>query len=239
MNLKSKTAVVTGANSGIGLAISRALAREGANVVLGARRQEANQNVAREISNQFGVKTLPVPTDVTHESDCDKLIDQATTAFGGVDVLVNNAGVGGGTRMDATTTGDFDRVLKTNLYGTFWCSRAGFRAMRKNRRDGEPRGAIINISSLAGKHAWSGTGTYSASKFGVIAITQALAEEGKEVDIKACAICPAMVATPMTSVSGPEYIQPEDIAETVLYLLRLSTAAWPTEVVVNRKGASE
>jgi 3-oxoacyl-[acyl-carrier protein] reductase len=93
------------------------------------------------------------------------------------------------------------------------------------------------VSSLAGKMAWSGTGTYSASKFAVQGLTQALADEGKADDIKATAICPAMVATPMTGVSGSDYLQPEDIAETVLYLLRLSPAAWPTEIVLERKGA--
>ncbi len=71
----------------------------------------------------------------------------------------------------------------------------------------------------------------------MLAPTQALADEGKEDDIKAAAVCPAMVATPMTGVSGPDYLQPEDCAETVLYLLRLSPAAWPTEIVLERKGA--
>jgi 3-oxoacyl-[acyl-carrier protein] reductase len=102
---------------------------------------------------------------------------------------------------------------------------------------GHPRGMIINLSSVAGKSAWSGTGAYSASKFGVIALTQALADEGKADDIKAAAICPAMVATPMTRVTGSDYLQPEDCAETAMYLLRLSPAAWPTEIVLERKGA--
>ena len=106
------------------------------------------------------------------------------------------------------------------------------------RNEGDPRGIIINVSSLAGKQAWSGTGTYSASKFGVQGLTQSLANEGKADRIKAVAICPAMVATPMTGVSGPDYLQPEDIAETVLYLLRLSPAAWPMEVVLERRNAS-
>jgi NAD(P)-dependent dehydrogenase (short-subunit alcohol dehydrogenase family) len=83
----------------------------------------------------------------------------------------------------------------------------------------------------------TGTGTYSASKFAVLALTQALADEGKTDDIKAVAICPALVATPMTGVSGPDYLQPEDVAETVLYLLRVSPAAWPTEIILERKGA--
>ena len=107
--------------------------------------------------------------------------------------------------------------------------------MQENKDN--PRGFIINISSVAGKQAWSGTGTYSASKFGLLGLTHALADEGKADGIKVTAICPALVATPMTGVSGPDYLQPEDIAETVLYLLRLSPAAWPTEIVLERKGA--
>jgi 3-oxoacyl-[acyl-carrier protein] reductase len=156
--------------------------------------------------------------------------------FGTIHLLVNNAGIGGGGRVAETRTEDFDRVLKTNLYGTFWCSRAAYSRMKRNQ--GDPRGVIINISSLAGKQAWSGTGSYSASKFGINGLTQALADEGKADHIKAIAICPAMVATPMTGVNGPDYLQAEDIAQTVLCLLRLSPAAWPNEVVLERRDAS-
>lgn len=88
---------------------------------------------------------------------------------------------------------------------------------------------ISNISSLAGKPAWSGPGTYSASTFGVLSRTHALAAEGKADAIKVAAICPAMLAAPMTGMSGPDYLQPEDITETVVYLLRLSSAAWARE----------
>jgi len=239
MKLKGKTAIVTGANSGIGKAIATTLAREGANVVIAARHQARNEDLADQLTKSFGVKALPVETDVSKEGDCEMLMERTMAKMGEIDVLVNNAGIGGGTSIVSTTTEDFDHVLKTNLYGTFWCSRAAFREMKNNRRNGDPRGMIINISSLAGKEAWAGTGTYSASKFGVIALTQALAAEGKEVDIKACAICPAMVATPLTGVSGPEYIQPEDVAETVVYLTHLSKATWPMEIVLPRKGAVE
>jgi len=239
MNTKGKIAIVTGANQGIGRAVATALARAGTSVVIAARHQKRNERLAVELSEKFYVKTLALETDVSREVDGEALIEKTVSTFGALDILVNNAGIGGGSRIVSTTTEELDRVLKTNLYGTFWCSRAGFRAMRINARNGEPRGVIINLSSLAGKQAWSGTGTYSASKFGVIALTQALAEEGKELDIKACAICPGMVATEMTGVSGEEYIQPEDIAETVLYLLQLSTVVWPTEIVLPRKGAVE
>jgi 3-oxoacyl-[acyl-carrier protein] reductase len=191
--------------------------------------------VTEELQRKFGVQTLAVETDVARESDCDRLIREVTAKFGTLHILVNNAGIIGGTVVVKTTAEDFDRVLKTNLYGTFWCAREAYRQMQTNK--GNPRGVIINLCSLAGKQAWSGTGTYSASKFGVLGLTHALADEGKADDIKAVAICPAMVATPMTGVSGPDYLQPEDIAETVLYLLRLSPAAWPAEIVLERKGA--
>jgi 3-oxoacyl-[acyl-carrier protein] reductase len=236
LELKGKIAVVTGGNSGIGLATSAALAQVGCNLVIAGRRQSKNQAVANDLAQKFNARTHAVEADVSRESDCVRLIQEAVAKFGTIHILINNAGVGGGGRVADTTTEDFDRVLKTNLYGTFWCARAAYSQMKRNKSD--PRGVIINVSSLAGKQAWSGTGTYSASKFGIIGLTQALADEGKADHIKAIAICPAMVATPMTGASGPGYLQPEDIAETVLYLLRLSPAVWPTEVVLERRDAS-
>ncbi len=235
MDFKGKTAIVTGGNSGIGVAISTGLAQAGMNIVIAGRRQHQNESVARELAQRYRVQTDACATDVSRETDCEQLVRRALDRLGSLSLLVNNAGVGGGDRIEKKSTTDFDRVLKTNLYGTFWCSRAVYPHLRKN--SGSPRGVIINICSVAGKQAWSGSGTYSASKFGVLALTQALADEGKEHDIKAAAVCPAMVATPMTGVSGPDYLQPEDCAETVLYLLRLSPAAWPTEIVLERKGA--
>jgi 3-oxoacyl-[acyl-carrier protein] reductase len=192
--------------------------------VISGRRHNKNQAVADDLAQKFKVQTLAVEADVSREADCARLIQEAVAKFGTIHILINNAGIGGGSRIAETKTEDFDRVLKTNLYGTFWCVRAAYPQMKRNQ--GDPRGVIINISSLAGKQSWSGTGTYSASKFAINGLTQALADEGKADRIKAIAICPAMVATPMTGASGPDYLQPEDIAETVLYLLRLSPAAW-------------
>ena len=231
-----KVAVITGGNSGIGLAIATALAQAGYDLVISGRRHSKSQAVAEDLARRFNVQTVAVEADVSREADCTRLIEEAVTKFGTIHVLINNAGIGGGGRLAETKTEDFDRVLKTNLYGTFWCARAAYPHMKRNQ--GDPRGVIINISSLAGKQSWSGTGTYSASKFAINGLTQALADEGKADHIKATAICPAMVATPMTGVSGPDYLQAEDIAETVLYLLRLSPAAWPNEVVLERRDAS-
>ncbi len=236
MDLKGKLAVVTGGNSGIGLAIATALAQAGCSPVISGRRQTKSQAVADDLARGFKVRTLAVEADVSREADCIRLVQEAVEKFGTLHILVNSAGIGGGGRVAETKTEDFNRVLKTNLYGTFWCARAAYPHMKRNQ--GDPRGVIINISSLAGKQSWSGTGTYSASKFAINGLTQALADEGKADHIKAIAICPAMVATPMTGVSGPQYLQAQDIAETVLYLLRLSPAAWPTEVVLERRDAS-
>jgi 3-oxoacyl-[acyl-carrier protein] reductase len=241
MKLKEKIAIVTGGNSGIGRAIATALAREGVNVVIAARRQKENQKLAADLAGRFGVRTRAIETDVAREQDCEKLVRETIKAFGTIHLLVNNAGiVSSGNLIAGTTTQEFDRVLKTNLYGTFWCARAAYRQMRRNKpKHGEPRGMIINLSSVAGKMAWAGSGTYSASKFGVLALTHALADEGKKDNIKTAAICPGLVATPMTGKLGPNYLQPEDCAETLIYLTRLSSAAWPTEIVLDRKGASD
>ena len=177
MDLKGKTAVVTGANSGIGLAVSTALAEAGCNLVISGRRQNKNQAVADDLARKFKVQTLAVEADVSREADCVRLIQEAVAKFGTIHILINNAGIGGGNRVAETKTEDFDRVLKTNLYGTFWCARAAYPQMKRSEED--PRGVIMNISSLAGKQSWSGTGTYSASKFAINGLTQALADEGK------------------------------------------------------------
>ncbi|EEF63210.1 SDR family oxidoreductase [Pedosphaera parvula] len=239
MEFKEKVAIITGGNSGIGKAIAIALAREGAKIVITARRHAENQKVAQILIQQYGTSTLGIKADVAKEEDCERLVSETVKAFGTIHILVNSAGVGGGDTIEKTSTKDFDRILKTNLYGTFWCARAAYKQMRRNKsKNNEPRGMIINLSSVAGKFAWAGTGAYSASKFGVQALTQALADEGKQDNIKVTAICPAMVATPMTGKKGHDYLQPEDVAETVLYLARLSPAAWPTEIVIDRKGAA-
>ncbi len=236
-SLEGKVAIVTGGNSGIGRAIAEALAAAGVRVMVAGRREEANRKVVGELREKHGVDAEAMTTDVAIESDCVSLIAKTREKFGRLDILVNNAGIGGWGTIVETSTADFDRVLKTNLYGAFWCAREAFRAMSENPEEAGIRGAIVNISSIAGKEAWSGTGTYSVSKFGIMALTQTLADEGKALGIRATAVCPALVATPMTNASRSEALLPEDIAETVLYLLRLSPAAWPTEVALPRRGA--
>ena len=151
--------------------------------------------------------------------------------------MVNNAGLVAGGRIAETKTEAFDRVLQTNLRGTFLCARAGFRQMRKNGG-----GLIINMSSVAGVQAWNGTGIYSASKFGIMGLTKSLADEGRAHHIKVCAICPGDVADEMVDATPEEIaasgqISPYEIAYTCVYLSTLGPNTIVQQIVMDRMGA--
>ncbi len=234
--LDGKVAIVTGSSSGIGKAIALKFGGEGATVVVTARRLELCEQVAEQIRVQGG-QAVAVRTDVTDESQVDELCSQTITNFGHIDILVNNAGVFGGGLLMKTSTAEFDRVMSTNLRGTFFCCRAGIRIMMK-----QGAGTIINMSSVAGVEAWAGTGTYSASKHGLMGLTKSLADEARVHGIKVCAICPAGVADELVDASKEEIVEsqkinPFDIAETALYLATLGPHAIVRQVVVDRLGA--
>jgi len=234
--LAGKVAIVTGSSSGIGKAIALRFGDEGAKVVVAARRANLCEQTAKAISRKGG-EALVIQTDVSVETEVEALFDKTIQHYGRVDIAVNNAGIFGGGRIGETTTGAFDDVMDVNLRGTFFCCRAAFRHMKTCGG-----GTIINISSVAGVQAWSGTGVYSASKHGVMALTKALAEEGRPFYIKVSAICPGGVADELVDATPEEIlrsekISPFDIAETALYLSTLGRFAVVPEVVVNRLGA--
>lgn len=231
--LAGKVAIVTGSSSGIGKAIALVFGQEGARVVVAARREKLCEQVAERI-RKAGGEAIAVRTDVTDESHVERMISETVRQFGRLDILVNNAGIGGGGRLADTSTETFDKVINTNLRGTFFCSRAGFKQMM---RDGG--GIIINMSSVAGVQAWAGTGTYSASKHGIMALTKAMADEGRQYHIKACAICPGLVADELVDASPEEIersgaISPFDVAETAVYLATLGPNAIIQQVVIDR-----
>ena len=234
--LAGKIAIVTGSSSGIGKAIALTFAEEGACVVVAARRQHLCEQTVKQIREKGG-EAMAIQTDVTDEAQVDRLITETVKRYGRLDLLVNNAGIGGGGPIENTSTETFDLVLNTNLRGTFFCCRAGFRQMKQHGG-----GTIINMSSVAGVQAWAGTGTYSASKHGIMALTRSLADEGRPYKIKVSAICPGGVADELVDASPEEIlrsekISPYDIAETAVYLATLGPYSVVHQIIVDRLGA--
>lgn len=235
--LKEKVAIVTGSSSGIGKAIALRFGAEGANVVVTARRMALCEQTVAQITKNGG-EAWAIQTDVADERQVERLIQETVTHYGRVDILVNNAGViAGGRRLAETTTKDFDEVMNVNLRGTFFCCRAGFKQMKK-----QGGGTIINMSSVAGVQAWAGTGTYSASKHGIMALTKSLADEGRPHHIKVSAICPGGVADELVDASPDvilrsEKIDPFDVADTALYLATLGKYSVVHQIVIDRLGA--
>ena len=233
--LAGKIAIVTGSSSGIGKAIALTFGKEGASVVVAARRKDLCEKTAAQIRKNGG-DAMAIQTDVTDEAQVVRLITETVKRYGRLDLLVNNAGIGGGGRIESTSTETFDRVMNTNLRGTFFCCRAGFRQMKQNG------GTIINMSSVAGVQAWAGTGTYSASKHGIMALTKSLADEGRAYKIKVSAICPGGVADELVDASPDEIlrseqISPYDIAEAAVYLATLGPYTVVHQIIVDRLGA--
>mgnify|MGYP005852594651 CR=1 FL=1 len=240
MKYTDKIALVTGANSGIGEAIAHRLASLGCKVYVNGRRESENQRVVDAINARYPARAIALTGDVAGEATCLSMIKQLASEQDRLDILVNNAGVfGSRDRIVDSSSENFEKVLKTNLFSCYWLSRAAFRWMEKQSpsEDTQLRGAIINIASILGVEAWANAGTYAASKHGMMGLTRAMADEGESAGIRVSAVCPAMVATPMTGMEGTDYIQPEDIAATVTHLLELSPAAWPTEFVIPRRGS--
>lgn len=235
--LTGKVAVVTGSSSGIGKAIALRYGAEGARVVVTARRLALCERTVEQIKAKGG-EAWAIQTDVADEQQVERLFAETVKRYGRLDVLVNNAGIiAGGRRLAETSTKDFDAVMNVNLRGTFFCCRAGFNQMKQ-----QGGGTIINMSSVAGVQAWAGTGTYSASKHGIMALTKSLADEGRSHNIKVTAICPGGVADELVDASPDdivrsEKIDPFDVAETAVYLATLGRHTVVQQIVIDRLGA--
>ncbi|MBA3968008.1 MAG: SDR family oxidoreductase [Nitrospirales bacterium] len=234
--LEGKIAVVTGSSSGIGKAIALRFGEEGATVVVAARRVDLCHQTVGQIK-QAGGSAYAQQTDISQEEQVNALMQETIALYGRIDILVNNAGVVGGGRVADTSTKMFDEVVGTNLRGTFFCCRAGFQQMKR-----QGGGLIINISSVAGVQAWAGTGTYSASKHGIMALTKSLADEGRAFYIKVSAICPGGVADELVDATpeeilNSEKINPYDVAETAVFLATLGYHTVVHQIVLDRLGA--
>jgi 3-oxoacyl-[acyl-carrier protein] reductase len=234
--LTNKVAIVTGSSSGIGKAIALRFGAEGAKVVVTARRIALCDQTVAQIEKAGG-EAWAMQTDVADERQVERLIEETVKRYGRLDILVNNAGIVAGGRLAETTTALFDEVMNVNLRGTFFCCRAGFKQMKQ-----QGGGTIINMSSVAGLQAWAGTGIYSASKHGIMALTKSLADEGRPHHIKVSAICPGGVADELVDTSPAEIlrsekIDPFDVAEAAVYLSTLGKYSVVHQIVIDRLGA--
>jgi NAD(P)-dependent dehydrogenase (short-subunit alcohol dehydrogenase family) len=228
--MKDKIAVVTGASKGIGYAIAENLLKSGAKVFI-CGRNKADLKHALEKLSAFGNVEGEI-CDVRSEAQIKMMLDEATRVFGGIDVLVNNAGIGIiGKTVEEMSADEFEQTLQTNLFGVFYACHHAIPLMRE--RGG---GYIINISSLAGQNAHPKMAAYNASKFGLNGFSEALMQEVREHNIKVTAICPGSVNT---YFGGDEpskdqmwQLQPEDIAEVVLDVLNMNKRALPSKIEI-------
>jgi NAD(P)-dependent dehydrogenase (short-subunit alcohol dehydrogenase family) len=236
-SLKNQIAIITGGSSGIGFAISRAVLAEDMCVAIAARDRNRLSQALKDLKDEVKNKdqVIAIPTDVSNAKDVDEMVKQVIQTWGRIDLLVNDAGIGKWSNIEECKEEDWDRVLAVNLKGTFLCTKAVLPQMKRQRS-----GYIVNVSSIAGKVGMGGAPAYSASKFGVVGLTQSVLEEAIEYNIRATVICPGFVATPMVagaSVPTEEMIPPSDIGKLVIGLLNLSPVTVIKEIVVQRRGA--
>jgi NAD(P)-dependent dehydrogenase (short-subunit alcohol dehydrogenase family) len=221
--LQDKVIVITGASSGIGRATAMACAREGASLVLSARREHALQQVATACE-QAGGRALAYPADVNDQEAMNKLAEEALGRFGRIDVWFNNAAVTVGGRFEEVPADVYRHVIETNLFGTINGSRAVIPYFRE-----QGHGILINNSSVLGKFGASHFSAYAASKAGIIGFSESIRQELRDADIHVCVVLPAAIDTPLynqaANYSGRAIkpVQPvyaaEQVADTVVGLI--------------------
>lgn len=212
--LTDQVFIITGGGSGLGAAIAGALVNLGAHCVLAGRRERP----LRHIAAQLGPLAHPHPADLTDVAQAQALVADTVTRLGRLDGLVNNAGVFEPKPFPEVTLESFDRTLNTNLRSVFVLCQSAWPHLIASR------GQIINISSVAGVQGYAGSAAYSASKFALNGLTEVLALEGEPHGIRAVAVCPAQIATPMWEHTAPpatlaRMMRPEQVAAQVAHLI--------------------
>ena len=224
MELKGKSAIVTGGSLGIGATIAIELAREGANVAINYRKHDTEaKEVAKKIE-KLGRKCIVVKADVTSYNDAETMFKQVIKKFGGLDILVCNAGINIDRVIWKMSEKDWDNVINVNLKGYFIYNKLATEIFK-----GQRSGQIVNITSINGLRGKFGQCNYSASKGGIVALTKALAKEVGKFSVNVNAVAPGMVMTEMTKNLPPEFLQ-KAIDETVLG--RIATTKDIANVVV-------
>ncbi|MFC4247165.1 SDR family oxidoreductase [Natribaculum luteum] len=218
--LDGATTIVTGASSGIGAATCRALAAEGANVVLAARSEDRLEEFAAELESEHGVETLVVPTDVREAEQVDALVAETVDVFGGLDVLVNNAGLARGSDVEELSTDDYRTMQDTNVDGVFYATRAAIPHVR------ERGGHLIFVGSFAGQYPRPFNPVYAATKWWVRGFAKSVAAQVGEDDVGVTVVNPSEVRSEFGSYDGDpfaerfeegEVTEPEEVAEAIAF----------------------
>ncbi|MBM3740063.1 MAG: SDR family oxidoreductase [Acidobacteria bacterium] len=229
--LTGKGAIVTGGTRGIGRAIARALAMEGCGVAICGRDGNSAQTAVNELITETGSHITGLGADVRDREAVAKLFSTASGAFGGIDIVVNNAGIGVFAPVADLRAEDWNRVIETNLTGVFHCCQEALACFKK--RGG---GYLIQIGSLAGKNPFAGGAVYNASKFALNGFSEALMLDHRHDNVRVSTILPGSVDTDFTPRTGntkSEWkIAPEDIADIVIGLLRMPARTMISHVEV-------
>lgn len=225
-HLEGKLALVTGGTRGIGRAIAEALLRAGSAVAICGRSTRDAERIASELAAATGGRTTGKAADVSDPAQVSALFRHVDDTFGGLDILINNAGVGEFTSVADTSIETWRRTIGTNLDGAFYCSRE---ALSRFRRRGA--GFIVNISSLAGKNPFAGGAAYNASKFGLNGFSEALMLDHRYDNVRVSYIMPGSVDTEFGAQgAGASWkIAPEDVGGVVMMVLRM-----PERTLVSR-----
>jgi 3-oxoacyl-[acyl-carrier protein] reductase len=232
--LDGKVAIVTGGSKGIGRSTAAALLAGGARVAISGRSPAALKEAADELAKGKGdawaaERLLTVQGDVANEQDAARLINQTVERFGGLDILINNAGIGRFANIADMSTDDWHAIIGTNLTGAFFCTRAALPHLKQ--RGG---GYIINISSLASKNAFAGGGAYCASKAALNSFTETLLLETRHDNIRVSDVLPGSVLTEFNNnalTTGADWkLSPDDVARVVVDLLAHPSRSLPSRV---------
>jgi NAD(P)-dependent dehydrogenase (short-subunit alcohol dehydrogenase family) len=238
--MADRAALITGGSSGIGFAIARALGEDGYGITISARRPEKLEAAAGQLRDA-GLEVLSVPANVAREEEIGRVRDAHRDRFGRLDVLVNNAGLGIGGQIADAETKKLDLQLDVNLRAVYLMTRDCIPLLKAAGAE-HRKALVVNMASIAGKSGEGWLAAYSATKFGVVGLSQAAHRELAGDGIQVTALCPAFVATEMTDwvadqVPKEQMIRPEDIAAAVRFLLSTSPNCFVPEIQFTRATA--
>lgn len=226
----NKTAIITGGTKGIGLGIAESLLADGYNVVITSRTSESANEIASSLSEKYPNKVLGLGCDVRNYESQVKCVEDTVARFGGLDVMIANAGVGHFAPIEEMSVENWNSTIDTNLTGVFYSTKASVAALKKSE------GYLITIASLAGTNFFAKGSAYNASKFGLVGFTQSVMLDLRQYGIKVSTIMPGSVSTHFNGHTPSEEdswkIQPEDLGQMVSDLLKMNPRTLPSKIEV-------